>query len=163
MRLLNARSLELRDFPADRPKYAILSHTWVDGEEITYQELTRALQASNGTRRDIHGHNVPDLLTYDRRFNKILASCALAREHGLEWLWVDTSNINKENSAELSEAINSMFRWYGESSICFAYLADLPQNSDVLEKPSPLSQCRWFTRGWTLQVNLSYHPWMCGY
>jgi hypothetical protein len=153
MRLLHVHNFELREFYADKPKYAILSHTWVEGEEITYQELMRALRDSTGAKRDAHNFDVPSLLTYDIRFTKILASCNLTRQHGIDWIWIDTSNINKENSAELSEAINSMYRWYAESSICFVYLADLPQQADVLSEPSPLSQCRWFTRGWTLQVS----------
>lgn len=34
-------------------------------------------------------------------------------------------SINKSSSAELSEAINSMYRWYADSSICYAYMSDV--------------------------------------
>jgi hypothetical protein len=35
------------------------------------------------------------------------------------------------SSAELSEAINSMFRWYSNAEYCYAYLADVPDPVDV--------------------------------
>ncbi|KAI6002305.1 hypothetical protein F5J12DRAFT_906395 [Pisolithus orientalis] len=52
---------------------------------------------------------------------------------GYTWLWIDTCCIDKRSSAELSEAINSMYRWYRNSQMCYVYLND------------------WFSRGWTLQ------------
>lgn len=52
--------------------------------------------------------------------------------------------IDKSSTAELSEAINSMFRWYRNAAICYAYLEDVTSLSH-------LDQSRWFTRGWTLQ------------
>ena len=53
--------------------------------------------------------------------------------------------IDKSSSAELSEAINSMFQWYKNSSVCYVYLADISR------KNMELASSRWFTRGWTLQ------------
>jgi hypothetical protein len=41
-----------------------------------------------------------------------------ARRDGLQYFWVDTCCIDKSSSAELTEAINSMFRWYRESTKC---------------------------------------------
>lgn len=52
--------------------------------------------------------------------------------------------IDKTSTAELSEAINSMFRWYQKASICYAYIEDADTVDD-------LEKSRWFTRGWTLQ------------
>ena len=52
--------------------------------------------------------------------------------------------IDKTSSAELSEAINSMFRWYRTAAICYAYLSNV-------NDPCELERSRWFTRGWTLQ------------
>ncbi|KAF3810379.1 Vegetative incompatibility protein HET-E-1 [Colletotrichum gloeosporioides] len=46
----------------------------------------------------------------------------VAKDLGCEWIWIDTCCIDKSSSAEISEAINSMFRWYKESDICIAYL-----------------------------------------
>lgn len=37
-----------------------------------------------------------------------------------------------------------MFHWYRSAKICFAYLSDLGFHHE-------LDNCRWFTRGWTLQ------------
>ena len=59
--------------------------------------------------------------------------------------------IDKTSSAELSEAINSMFSWYQNAAICYAYLSDVPKCADVLTVDSMFSRSRWFTRGWTLQ------------
>jgi hypothetical protein len=117
------------------PPYAILSHTW-DHDEVTLQHLLAAdlpaLQAKAG-------------------FRKIQETCALARTRaGLEYAWVDTCCIDKTSSAELSEAINSMFAWYRDAEVCYVFLADLrPGTADNLEWK--LRKCRWFTRGWTLQ------------
>jgi hypothetical protein len=79
---------------------------------------------------------------------KIQQSCVLARRTGLEFAWVDTCCIDKTSSAELTESINSMFRWYQDAAVCFVYLEDLEPDA-VIEEALP--HCRWFTRGWTLQ------------
>lgn len=86
-------------------------------------------------------------------YAKIEYSCKQALEDNLEYVWIDTCNIDKSSSAELSEAINSMFRWYKKSSVCYAFLEDLDFSSDSDEAvhSSSLAACRWFTRGWTLQ------------
>ena len=70
-------------------------------------------------------------------------------------MWIDTCCIDKSSSTELSEAINSMFQWYRNAAICYAYLSDV----DILEHPTgemqAFSSSRWFTRGWTLQELLA--------
>src|SRR2546421_7862846 len=67
---------------------------------------------------------------------------------------VNTCCIDKTSSAELSEAINSMYRWYQGSMVCYAYLAGVPPKAldpqNGIER-SEFSRSRWFTRGWTLQ------------
>ncbi|KAH7919980.1 hypothetical protein BV22DRAFT_979121, partial [Leucogyrophana mollusca] len=55
------------------------------------------------------------------------------------------------SSAELSEAINSMYRWYEGAAVCYAYLADVPSNENPAEKDSKFRHSRYFKRGWTLQ------------
>ncbi|KAK4183351.1 hypothetical protein QBC35DRAFT_114727 [Podospora australis] len=68
----------------------------------------------------------------------------------LDYIWIDTCCIDKSSSAELQEAINSMFAWYMSASICYAFLHDLPPlTPDTCW--SGITSCRWFTRGWTLQ------------
>jgi len=38
---------------------------------------------------------------------------------GLKHFWADTCCIDKSNYTELSEAINSMFRWYRNAAKCY--------------------------------------------
>lgn len=78
-------------------------------------------------------------------YGKIQAACWLARNKGLSYLWVDTCCIDKTSSSELTEAINSMYRWYKEAEICFAFLADIEIHKHAI------STSVWFERGWTLQ------------
>jgi len=126
MRLLHSKKLELTEFFGnDIPPYAILSHTW-DDEEVTFQDIQLPRRKTR------------------KGFAKILSCCKQAVQDGLDWVWVDTCCIDKSSSAELSEAINSMYAWYGDSTICYAYLADVSSGQS-------LSKARWFTRGWCLQ------------
>ncbi|KAM0703743.1 hypothetical protein Q7P35_009682 [Cladosporium inversicolor] len=109
MRLLNvnAQKAELVEFFGDKiPPYAILSHTWGD-DEVTFQDLQSG--------------------SYEHKlgFRKIHLTCQQARRDRLSWCWVDTCCIDKSSSAELSEAINSMFNWYSRAQVCYAYLADV--------------------------------------
>ncbi|KAI0385153.1 HET-domain-containing protein [Hypomontagnella monticulosa] len=129
MRLLNAKTLKLHEFFNDIPRYAILSHTWEDGE-VTFQDL----KAGRGPSK--------------RGWKKIASTCRQARRDGFEWAWVDTCCIDKKNSAELSEAINSMYRWYRNSAICYVFLSDMknPVTNENWRKPP-----RWLKRAWTLQ------------
>ena len=106
MRLINAATLELEEFNAsqDRPDYAILSHRWVHGEEVTFNDI-------KGTHR-----------RWMPGWSKILFCCRQAIQDGLTHAWVDTCCIDKDSSAELSEAINSMYEWYASAKVCYAYV-----------------------------------------
>jgi hypothetical protein len=106
MRLLNTKTLGFEEFMNEKtlPKYAILSHTW-GAEEVTYQDL-----------RD----GIPPAVQQKTGFTKIKWTCQQAKAEGLEFCWVDTCCIDKSSSAEISEAINSMFRYYNRSAICYA-------------------------------------------
>ncbi|KAI1132325.1 heterokaryon incompatibility protein-domain-containing protein [Nemania abortiva] len=138
MWLIDTTLLELRFHVALIPQsYAILSHTWAEEGEVSFQEF-----------HDVEARHKKD------GFKKIKAACEQARLRGLKWCWVDTCCIDKTSSAELSEAINSMFRWYKESAVCFAYLTDLlpdPVKGRTSSFDQDLAQCTWFRRGWTLQ------------
>ncbi|KAH8631977.1 hypothetical protein IG631_13660 [Alternaria alternata] len=137
MRLLNVNTRQLEEFSGDAvPPYAILSHTW-GPEEVTLQDLAR------------QGHQ------QKQGYTKIEGCCQQAKKDGLLWVWVDTCCIDKTSSAELSEAINSMFRWYEASEVCYAYLQDVPSASDIYAQDSAFRNSRWFTRGWTLQELLA--------
>ena len=117
------------------PKYAILSHTW-EAEEVTFEDL----QDGTGIKK--------------AGYKKIQFCGEQARRDGLQYFWVDTCCINKSSSAELSEAINSMFRWYRESTKCYVYLSDVLRtavSTDDLAWELAFLKNKWFTRGWTLQ------------
>ncbi|KAB5566995.1 heterokaryon incompatibility protein-domain-containing protein [Coniochaeta sp. 2T2.1] len=93
-------------------------------------------------------------------FYKILHASLRGQSDGLSYLWVDTCCIDKTSSAELSEAINSMYAWYRNSTVCYAYLSDVPPLSPSGAPPhvissSPFRRSRWFKRGWTLQELLA--------
>ena len=81
---------------------------------------------------------------------------SLSSEGKFEWLWVDTCCIDKRSSAELSEAVNSMYRWYENLRLCYAYLHDVsgssfPTARDNESYPNFDGWPEWFSRGWTLQ------------
>lgn len=139
MRLIDVKTLELKEFFHNIPPYAILSHTWGD-EEVTFQEYLLAT-----------GHDAKRHANIKRKagFSKILGACKRAQADKLAYVWCDTNCIDKTSSAELSEAINSMYAWYYNSVICYAFLAD------VDGKPGSFEKSRWFTRGWTLQELLA--------
>jgi hypothetical protein len=132
------------DLVGNIPPYAILSHTWAeDHEEVNFRDLTI------GPRKTKSGY-------------KKLRFCAeRAARDGLQHFWVDTCCIDKSNNTELSEAINSMFRWYRDATKCYVYLSDVATNNRDQINLSPQSwelafrKSRWFTRGWTLQELLA--------
>lgn len=139
MQLIRTSTLKLEEFFDSRtPEYVILSHTW-GRNEISFQEF------QNGALND-----------------KILNCCKQAQKDGFQYAWVDTCCIDKTSSSELSEAINSMYRWYQHSSICYTFLEDYsepfpkrnwwaraePDTETLIQQLRP---CRWYTRGWTLQ------------
>lgn len=142
MRLINTDTLDLSEFfGSDIPKYAILSHTWDKNGEITYQEWVARDKTS---------------ITHKSGYQKVIGACQKAYSHGIDWLWVDTNCIDKTSSAELSEAINSMFTWYHDSVECYVYLADVEISEDIEVRSDPsFRQSKWFTRGWTLQELLA--------
>jgi hypothetical protein len=122
----DAGNFEVQDFSDDDiPPYVILSHTW-DKEEVTFQDM-------QGTRA-----------ANKKGYEKIRICCSVAKANRFKRVWIDTCCIDKTSSVELSEAINSMYRWYQEAKVCYAYLSDVQSKSEI-------SNSRWFTRGWTLQ------------
>lgn len=86
-------------------------------------------------------------------YNEIIGCCKLAVRDGFKWAWIDTCCIDKRSSAELSEAINSMYKWYWQAAICYVHLSDISiKTNDWIQK---LENSRWFQRGWTLQELLA--------
>jgi hypothetical protein len=146
MHLLSAdanASFKLTRFSSNQiPSYAILSHTWgSDDQEVTFQDLTNA----TGSSKD--------------GYRKIQLCRERAEMDGLQYFWVDSCCIDKSSSAELSEAINSMFRWYQDAAKCYVYLSDVSMRKRSRSSRSPwesaFTRSRWFTRGWTLQELLA--------
>ncbi|GAB1738220.1 hypothetical protein NU219Hw_g2768t1 [Hortaea werneckii] len=129
--------LRFREFYGSNiPPYAILSHMWSEGEEVLFQDVIQ---------RQARG----------RGLEKVLAALDRARADGYSYVWVDTCCIDKSSSAELSEAINSMYAWYQDAAICYAYLSDVPSTDKPLAEHSHFVRSRWFSRGWTLQELLA--------
>lgn len=140
MWLLDARDIDVTGKPhlksfkeKDLPPYAILSHTWIedDSGEVSFQDMKSGL--------------IKEKLGYE----KILNCCLKAKDEGLQYCWIDSCCINKDSSTELSEAINSMFLWYKQARICYAYLPDV--HASCAEINTQFIASRWFKRGWTLQ------------
>ncbi|KAK5121999.1 hypothetical protein LTR85_004571 [Meristemomyces frigidus] len=137
MRLINTETLQFESFAdSERPPYTILSHRWGKGEhdEISFEDMKISRAARPAYK--------------SAGYNKLEGFCALTRRLGRGFAWMDTCCIDKTNSTELSEAINSMYRWYLEATTCVAYLQDV--DSSIGDTAS-LEQSVWFTRGWTLQ------------
>lgn len=161
MWLIDVRTLELKEFFGSRiPIYVILSHRWTD-EEITFKDFLAKLKQ------------------HTRGYKKVRDFCAMVRKRfPWNWAWVDTVCIDKRSSAELSEAINSMFRWYHRAAACVVYLNDVSgihkngewafwgtnkscpfrtRSVDLYESVTmhQFRQSEWFRRGWTLQELLA--------
>jgi hypothetical protein len=134
MRLLNTDTFEIHQFFGDTtPTYAILSHRWEE-DEVSFQDVR--------DRQNLNAYG----------WSKVNHCCALAKRNGHSYVWIDTCCIEKTSSAELNEAINSMFRWYQNAKVCYAYLNDVPSGlGEGRKKEAALRKSKWFTRGWTLQ------------
>lgn len=144
MRLLNTSTLELEEFFIDIPDYAILSHTWGEGE-VSFQ--------------DIHLDHA-QLATNRTGVFKVWSSCKEAALDNYKYIWIDTLCIDKSSSTGISEAIHSMYRWYRNSGVCYVYLPDVPAPVDGkwhsnLELLDQFEKSRWFRRGWTVQELLA--------
>ncbi|KAF2831711.1 HET-domain-containing protein, partial [Ophiobolus disseminans] len=177
MRLLNSTTMEFKVFNDEElPLYAILSHTWGD-EEISYQDqrfiqrlaalpdslrqneaYVAALEAAAGLEFTMMGRRS----IYDRAgYTKIEMTAKIAKGLNMNWFWVDTCCIDKSSSAELQEAINSMYRWYEKSAYCIVFLEDA--EPDIIGSPTEiklekmLEHSRWIIRGWTLQELIAPH------
>ncbi|KAI6017326.1 hypothetical protein BKA83DRAFT_606598 [Pisolithus microcarpus] len=128
---------------ADTAKeYCILSHRWIVGQEVDYEQMMDLAKLDNAYEI-VNWHG----------YQKVLQACKVA-EGLFEYLWADTCCIDKRSSSELTEAINSMFRWYKNSTRCYTYLHDtseFPTEPDFTTFGNSNGWPEWFSRGWTLQ------------
>ena len=113
-------------------QYVTLSHRWGNSEPLL---------------RDIEGRVLYDLGS-SHGLSKLQSFCLASLERGYSWAWSDTCCIDKESSAELQEAIGSIFSWHRQSALTMVYLADVSETDT-------LSRSEWFRRGWTLQELLA--------
>ena len=136
MRLINIETMKLETFYNEKlPLYGILSHTWgEENDEVTFPDLIAGIHQC----RPKAG------------FAKIAYTCRQAKHDGYGYAWVDTCCIDKSSSAELSEAIQSMFAWYRDAAVCYVYLVDTH-----ISKQDNFLTSRWWTRAWTLQELLA--------
>ena len=136
MRLLNARTLKFHEFSRNPPRYSILSHTWGwDEDEVSYRDIIDSVGAGRRAWSQ-----------------KVIPCAARVIQDGYEYVWIDTCCIDKSSTVEVSEAINSMYRWYHDAQQCYVALLDVPvYDTDPQANTSKFCQSRWFTRGWTLQ------------
>ncbi|KAF5338301.1 hypothetical protein D9758_015748 [Tetrapyrgos nigripes] len=135
--LINTCTIELEEFPSDDsvPPYAILSHRWEEGQEISYEKMVKC-QSGLTTWQSIRSKS---------GYKKIVAACRQAREDNHTYIWIDTCCINKGDHGQQSQDINSMFDYYRNSEVCYVYLYDFYDGARSLGESS------WFSRGWTLQ------------
>ncbi|KAI0640790.1 heterokaryon incompatibility protein-domain-containing protein [Trametes meyenii] len=133
--------------------YATLSHVWDHKGEDSFQDIQTIHAAARATFATTPTDDDPELLAILRiqLSTKVVRCCDYARAKGLPYVWIDTCCINKTSSAELSEAINSMFDWYSFAEVCYVFLADVPSSEDPWGRLSAFRRSRWFGRGWTLQ------------
>lgn len=149
MRLLHTKTVRLQDFYGSyTPPYAILSHRWGD-EEVILQDVL----GLRGDWDSLDEYEENAAITSKEGFDKLARAVALARRNDFEFIWVDTCCIDKTSSAELSEAINSMYHWYEKADVCYAFIPDAkPAFEDDMYAPSSsFRESSWFKRGWTLQ------------
>ncbi|KAI6042385.1 hypothetical protein EDC04DRAFT_1000199 [Pisolithus marmoratus] len=135
----------LNELDDETTSYAILSHRW--GVEITYKEMTGLMKMKERKRGEVRKRY---------GYQKIIKSCEQAMKDGHRLLWIDTCCIDKRSSSELSEAINSMYRWYQNAQVCYALLNDvdesaIPTRRDYRKFDQSNGWPEWFMRGWTLQ------------
>jgi hypothetical protein len=147
-------------------EYAVLSHRWLlnandevlfgdikiidDGGRVNPRDLNSSTRLTKYYYNPAHSrrkvHEIPG-------YDKLRNAARYAASEGHDFLWADTICIDKSSSAELSEAINSMFQWYKNSSICYAFLADVEDcaTKDLADLDSEFCRSEWWQRGWCLQ------------
>ena len=135
MRLLNVHTFEFVETYRIPEKYAVASHRWSAGNEAMLGDIR------NGYRKDTSG------------YKKVESFAKYIRENfrDIDLLWIDACCVNQDSDREVSEAVNSMFRWYSNAEICLAYLSDVANPRDIHQ----FRNSEWFSRGWTLQELLA--------
>jgi hypothetical protein len=135
MRLINIHTRMLEEFfENNTPPYCILSHRWTDSEVSCKMYVKAIKKHMRGHELRLGGYRkvfdfcelVEDRvanghLPRRRRYHSELGEI----DEDIRHVWIDTVCIDKNSSAELSEAINSMYKWYTKAQECYVYLADV--------------------------------------
>ena len=122
-------------------------------EQATLMLAAMEMMIRGNSRTTLGSITEEDLMRREG-YSKIIHAAEEARGQGCDYIWVDTCCIDKSSSAELQEAINSMYRWYRDAEVCIVYLEDIEKPrwnayttaSDVAR--SAFENCRWTKRGW---------------
>ncbi|KAL6820861.1 heterokaryon incompatibility domain-containing protein [Trichoderma sp. SZMC 28015] len=130
-----SRSVGTKAAASSLPRYAILSHTW-GANEVLFEDM---MAKDRNAAKKKSG------------YSKIEYGCRRAAADGFDYLWLDTCCVDKNSLADLSETINSMFRWYKTCSLCYVFLEDCQGPKPYQVSPRSNALPKWFTRGWTLQ------------
>ncbi|KAK7459507.1 hypothetical protein VKT23_009490 [Stygiomarasmius scandens] len=130
--LIDTQTFELADITESTTvsQYAILSHRWIEGEEVSFREFRKLGEETKSKS----GHC------------KIYAACQQAKKDGFRYIWIDTCCIDNENSDDVARNIKSMYAYYRNASVCYAYLVDVHS-----WRRESFKNSEWFNRGWTLQ------------
>ncbi|OJT04022.1 Vegetative incompatibility protein HET-E-1 [Trametes pubescens] len=166
-RFLNTWTGEFEWHPdPSKVTYAILSHVWREleqGGEQLYADVLRIQMAVKEDREESRSpasnaaeptayHEEGTIFAHPGLSNKIKGFCQVARDAGFRLAWNDACCIDKSSSAELSEAINSMYEWYRLSDMCYVYLADVIDRAGEPQYLFPeFCRSKWHRHGWTLQ------------
>jgi hypothetical protein len=153
MRLINIHTLRFKNFTHEPPPYAIASHRWCS-HETTHQDVrdVRNVDSAGFKKVKNFGRAVRSV---NETVQSSFAWGAMGFQLKCDWLWIDTACIDRKDLSELSESINSMFRWYRSAAVCYAYLSDVGPMSFQYGAMMDFMRSEWFERGWTLQELLA--------
>jgi hypothetical protein len=153
MRLINIHTLQFKNFTHEPPPYAIASHRWC-AHETTYQDVRDGRKVDSAGFKKVKNFGKA-VLSVNETVQSSFAWAAMGFQLKCDWLWIDTACIDRKDLSELSESINSMFRWYRSAAVCYAYLADVGPMSFQYGAMMDFMRSEWFERGWTLQELLA--------
>ncbi|KAK7460466.1 hypothetical protein VKT23_009187 [Stygiomarasmius scandens] len=180
-RLIDTQTLEPKCFAKEEPipPYAILSHLWVHGEEYEYQEFVELHDKADRVCQVLEFSGIELKLAvieflvemrskyglkhgFRSAFQKIRAACQQALNDNFRYIWIDTCCIDKRNRDEVAQNIRSMYAYYQNAEVCYAYLLDVDMHGGLsFALPSSgkleyaFEDSQWFRRGWTLQELLA--------
>lgn len=158
LRLLHVETLEFEVFgifdkDIRAPEYAVLSHTWGEGE-VMLEDIQRVSAFQREQLLFFLNNPKASVSQLDIRYRKLMNLCRRAKVDGINWIWMDSCCIDKDNKVELATALKSIFTWTGRAAKRYVYLDDVeigPASQIILEVSA------WFTRSWTLQDLLAGH------